>query len=182
MGHTGSLLRLHVVPFKTFQPVKNVWALTKPAQRARLERQLHIRQQVFDAFDQLADPPEGSRRLRCSPPAARLRAGPRSNRAVAPAAMRVNQTDATAVRRREGMPSGFVNCAAHYIAPLRLVRMLRVGSKNLAASVPPGRCSRRKLRLVRNSRSTPPSLWLSQSYGNDLNLSLNHLIFGGSII
>ena len=128
MGHTGSLLRLHVVPFKTFQPVKNVWALTKPAQRARLERQLHIRQQVFDAFDQLADPPEGSRRLRCSPPAARLRAGPRSNRAVAPAAMRVNQTDATAVRRREGMPSGFVNCAADDTAPFRLARMLRVGS------------------------------------------------------
>ena len=42
--------------------------------------------------------------------------------------MRVNQTDATAVRRCERMPSGFVNCAADYTAPFRLARMLRVGS------------------------------------------------------
>ena len=37
----------------------------------------------------------------------------------------------------------FVNCAADDTAPFRLARMLRVGSKNLAASVPPGQCSRR---------------------------------------
>jgi hypothetical protein len=46
------------------------------------------------------------------------------------AGMRVNQTDATAVRRREGMPSGFVNCAADDTAPFRLARMLRVGSNS----------------------------------------------------
>jgi len=75
-----------------------------------------------------ADPPEDSRVLRCSPPRRSLRAGPRFNRAVALAAMRVNQTDATAVRKCERMPSGFLNCAAHDTAPFRLARMLRVGS------------------------------------------------------
>jgi len=49
-------------------------------------------------------------------------------RATEPTNLRVNQTDATAVRRRERMPSGFVNCAADDTAPFRLARMLRVGS------------------------------------------------------
>jgi len=48
------------------------------------------RQKILTAFScraascVRADPPEDSRRLRFATPAARLRAGPRSNRAVAP--------------------------------------------------------------------------------------------------